>query len=131
MILIRKIVELIDLESHLRDLQFSKIEVKPAALKKLRNIAILCYYRVHPKDILQVRSALKNQSMRRDLPIEIKSKISGFHGNFYNYNLWMTLADFHDMIKIETEYKLNFGIPQQYRKLYHTLKTYRPDLLRP
>lgn len=129
MIQIRKIVKLEELPSYLRNLEFSKVEIKPAALKKLRDIAILCYYRVDPKDILTIKSTLKNTPQHEHLPIEIKSKIGGFVGNFSNNNLWMTLADFHDMVTIEKNYRLNFGIPKRYRVLYETLKKNHPELL--
>lgn len=121
MIVIRKIVKANELEQHLRDLRYSKVEIKPASLKKMRDIAILCYHRVYPADVLTLIGCLKQASGRKDLPLEVKDQIAGFCGNFCNNNYWITLNDFKKMLAVEKKYDLNFSIRRRYVLLYNSL----------
>lgn len=118
MIELRKIVSLEEFNVLCRDLTYSKVEVRPSKMKKLRDIDVRLYVRTDIPTILGIMGKLKQYSKDVSLPKEIKEKIGGFFGNFSPQNglLWMTTSDFKEMKKIEKEYKLNFNIPKQFNK---------------
>lgn len=114
MIVLRKIVSLNTLQELFQDLTYSKVEIQPTEMKKLKDksvIAVRLYFKCKPYTVNEVRGCLLKYSRTSDLPIEIRSKIGGFQGNFSTSN-YITLSDFNNMIEIEKEYKLNFGIPK-------------------
>lgn len=121
MISITRIVSLEKFSELCKDLSYSKLEIQPSNMKGFRDIKVICYYKVTMSEVLDLKALLKAQSANPSLDITIRQKIGGFHGNFSNNNMWMTLSDFSEMMKIQEENNINLGIPNKYKKLFKTL----------
>lgn len=121
MISITRIVSLEKFSELCKDLSYSKLEIQPSNMKGFKDIKVRCYYKVTMPEVLALKSLLKAQSANPSLDITIRQKIGGFYGNFSNNNMWMTLSDFSEMMKIQEENNINLGIPNKYKKLFKTL----------